>query len=388
MAKRWGKDIFLGYIKMLEEEIARETNLDRLAYLEYSLCSLKGTYYSYFTNPIREIEKTSLRSQLYTIDYNLRIYPKYYEIIEEFFNRTSGLQKKNTESFKVSGSMPTNVFDSLTTTTLTVDEAIEGTRAFYSGFDRGINERFKKIFAYRDKFLFTIPKKQRNVFLDKKGNTGDSYFVSGLDKTFILVRDCENEETFTSLVHEYGHAIKNDYVPRYVTVDGGQNFFYEVESIFPEICASYDNPLGFGDGVVAASFFDRFQTYFDMADDLNSHRKISQLYAKKRYRVSDDFKKELEDYAELTKFGLDSSLDCEIDGDGVYVLSYIVALELFHIYKQDKKEALRIFKEILKIKNPDDSLTRIKSLIRLNEHAAEECELAIDERTKVLSKVK
>jgi predicted nucleic acid-binding protein len=79
-------------------------------------------------------------------------------------------------------------------------------------------------------------------------------------------------------------------------------------------------------------------------------------------------------------------LNTTIEDQGVYVISYIVALELFNIYKKNKKEALELFKKFLKYPANEDILTFVVENISINEHASEEAGLVLSKFNKELKK--
>ena len=79
-------------------------------------------------------------------------------------------------------------------------------------------------------------------------------------------------------------------------------------------------------------------------------------------------------------------METDIADSGAYVLSYITALELLHIYREDKKEALKLFKKLLQLKPSMTYLGEVNSIVPLNVYATQETEKIVEDITLSLKR--
>ena len=134
------------------------------------------------------------------------------------------------------------------------------------------------------------------------------------------------------------------------------------------------------------SLYTTLVTYVNNAEYLCLHAPVINAWADNKYVMSNKFFKELEDSYNIDDECFDEVLSTTIEDQGVYVISYVVALELLNIYKSDKKKALELFKSFLKYPANEDVLTFVVENITINEHASEEAGIVLSEFNKQLKK--
>lgn len=102
--------------------------------------------------------------------------------------------------------------------------------------------------------------------------------------------------------------------------------------------------------------------------------------------MNDKFFHDLDYYYDTDKEEFDSVLNTYIDDQGIYIVSYMVAIELFHLYKIDKNKALKIFESILRFPYDGNLKEYICSVLNIGEHLEEESALLIDDLSLALKR--
>lgn len=375
MELTWGRKEFGEQIKKLNQIIENETDLRRKLYLEKVLDATNKLYYETFVTFPRP--KVTAKQRLTSILDSQFLYGRYYSIVRSFFSKVSEhIDTIDNISDELEVINPDGEFDFMNTgATVSFEHILSLVDCFYRGFDEELYQYFLQVYNDRDGTLRCLP-------LDKRESktTGTTLFIDGVKKNFISIYETDPISTYACTVHEYGHAIANLINPE-VSYTDREDLFTEVASIFPELVALYDNGFNFDTIQVLYSLYTTFVTYVNSAEYLCLHTPIVNAWADNKHVMGNKFFEDLEEGYEIDDECFEEALSTTIEDEGIYVISYAVSLELLHIYKRDKKEALELFKKFLKYPAKEDILTFVLENIPINEHASEEA-------IEVLSKFK
>ncbi len=171
-----------------------------------------------------------------------------------------------------------------------------------------------------------------------------------------------------------------------VSYSDREDFFIEVASIFPELVAMYENSGDLDETEVAYYLYTTITENLNSAEFLTLHTPLVNAWAAHKYVMSNSFFDEIDETYDIDEECFEKALSTTIEDEGVYVLSFIVSLELFHTYKQDKKKALELFKRFLNFPAKEDILTFVLENFSLNEHANEEIGIMLKDFNKKLEK--
>lgn len=321
-------------------------------------------------------------NSLYCLECNCKVYERFYSIINEFYNIISNTYCEASDlfSFFERETSKSGNIDSLTGANVSKEHCLSLVNEFYQGLDNDLYKKFKDVYVQRkNRLLFTsdLIRKSNNVVYN-----GYCLFLMGVNENFIKAADSHSIATYYSLVHEYGHAIQGLISPKAFLE---RYFFEEVASLFPEMVAMYEQRESIYSIDSYYSELAYFKAYFESASTLSMHPMLWQI---KRDCEENNWKKFYDDA--YCKLGLDrndvkETIQSNIEDEGIYVLSFTVAIELLNIYKTDKKKALELFKEFLNIDNSRDIWPFVYANFNLNEHVKIEFEEAITGIKKELS---
>jgi len=368
MEGSWGLKDLKKCQKELQVMIDKEDDLRKKAYLMMCYDRNEGTLLEEYGNIDEEI--LSSHNSMCWLGYNCSFYGRFYSIINDFYCelKDSVYKERKLFNFFEQETTKSGNIDSLTGARVSKDYCLSLTSQFYSLFDEDIYSYFKKIYKARSNRLSFFRRAKENVECNQDGSC---LFLSGVNENFIKVFDSQTISTYYSLVHEYGHAIQNMISP---DVNIESHLFEEVASIFPEMVAMYEQQEG---EYAIDTYYNElfcFKDYLEIANSISLHPIIEQYRKKLRCKGKGMFYKKVSAETGLKEEELKDILSIMIDDDGVYVLSFSVALELLHIYKKDKKKALELFKSFLIINNSKDIWPFIYTNFSLNEHAQVEFE--------------
>ena len=377
----WDRSDFSLQLKELKELIDRENDLKRKLYLEKVLDASNKLYYETFVDFPKT--KITAKQRLASILDSSFCYGRYYSIVSNFFNNISEhIDTIDSTSDKLELINPDGNFDFLNTgANISSAKIMSFVDTFYKEFDEELYEYFLQVYRDKEKSLRFLPLDESK---DNKTD-GNTLFIDGVRKNFITVYETTPIGTYECAVHEYGHAIANLINPQ-VSYTEREDFFVEVASIFPELVALYENHCNFDEIQILYSLYTTLVTYVNNAEYLCLHMPVINAWADNKYVMGRKFFDELDKNYDIDEECFEEILTTTIEDQGVYVISYIVALELFNIYKKNKKEALELFKKFLKYPANEDILTFVVENISINEHASEEAGLVLSKFNKELKK--
>lgn len=382
MPYNWNRINFIEQIKILRSMVDKETDCIRKNALQRYLDCADRLYHESFNNFPKA--GYSIEQKLISIIDSRLEYGRYYSIISSFLEDANSLDRKAQEianlmdKFEEDSSNPKLESD----TYISHCKAVSLVHSFYKKFDEELYMFFCKAFEDRFECLKFSDDKIKEETFDASGST---LFIGGVNKNFITLTEENDVSLYESIVHEYGHAIQNIINPE-VNFTYREDFFAEVAAIFPELVAMYENEPGFCDVQNQYSRYLTFLSYWDCADDLDSHMPIANIWHDNNHNFNNEFYKKLKNELNLSKSDFKRIVDVTLELQGVYILSYITALELLHIYKQDKKKALELFKGLLKVPANVNVIEYILSKIGLNVHAKDELISLMDDMELALTK--
>ena len=378
MKVTWDSKDFTDQISILEKMVESEKDVRRQCYLKKVLDATLKIYHETFGSSPRP--KVTARQRLSAILDSTLSYSRYYSIVSSFFKETVDffplIDKISAELEKID---PDGNFDFLNTgATFSDNQILSLVDNFYANFDNELYLWFLEAFKDRE---HTVKFKDLK---DNNGKTdGTTIFIDGVRKNFITIYRRDNVETYQCAVHEYGHVIASLINPE-VSYTDRDDFFTEVASIFPELVALYENGTNEERIQNLYHLYTTFVTYIDSAEYLCLHSPVLNTWADNKYKMSTTFFNTLKKDYDIDEECFEETLSTTIEDDGIYVLSFIVAVELFHIYKEDKKKALEIFKNLLSYPAKEDILPFIIENIPINSHIGEELELLLQNFHKEL----
>lgn len=381
MAYFWGYDEFVEQAKALQRLIENETDFKRKMYLKKVADTTDKLFHDTFNNfP----SSTITAKQRFSNILNSRLtYGRYYSIIGEFFNSCTEhldfIDDISTQLEKIDKNSKDDFLH--TGTQVSHSKTLSLVNSFYRNFDNELYQVFSSVYVDRHHNVRFVQKEENS---EDKSN-GNTIFIDGVKKNFLSICDIAPLDNYGCAVHEYGHSIQNMINPE-VAYSEREDFFAEVAAIFPELVAIYESKKYFDETDVAYYLYTLVVTYLDFAEFLTLHTPLISAWADNKYVMSNKFFTEIEEYYEVDDECFEKTLSTTIEDEGVYVLSFIVSLELFHLYKQDKKYALELFKEFLKYSAKEDILTFILEKFSLNSHAGEEIEIILNDFNKKLEK--
>ena len=111
---------------------------------------------------------------------------------------------------------------------------------------------------------------------------------------------------------------------------------------------------------------------------------ILQFWKSNGYKADKKFFDEIKEFCGLNHKEIRELLEISLVNDGKYILSTIAALEFLHIYREDKKEALKLFKYFLKKGANKDRLAFLSKNIEFNENASIEADIVANDMVLAL----
>lgn len=375
MKYNWTTADFLKQIDLLRVLIQKERNPERKYYLEKVLDSSQYIFHQKFSQFKEPTE--SIKQRLCNINDERLSYGRYYSIIQDFYFSLEPLEDKIAEVEVMIESSFGDDFDisNITGAYVTNDKAISLTKVFYTNLDQDLLPYFNE--AFNDRFT-TLRFNGHVGPYTLKSTDGNTTFIDGVRKNFINICKTRSASKIFTLIHEYGHATKNLYYPEkaYSNDDG---LFEEVDGIFPELIALEENVGNLPPLFIAFQKYTTLITYYNNADALVLHNIILNSWKDHNYRTNNSFTKYLKREYDIEEEVLQTALETTLFDEGTYVISYLVAMELLHIYKKDKKQALTLYKEFLNIPADKDIFPFVTKLIAINKNILSEATSVVDE---------
>ena len=235
---------------------------------------------------------------------------------------------------------------------LSKKDILELTHDFYKQLD-------KTIYGY---FMKNWRKNHINFERYNKDFLGETVFIKSLCESFIRVDRVFTSEDLLTSVHEYGHAISFQINPNNIIKN--KDLFTEIESLFFELVASdfFTKSIGPEYTYSKAHYFN---TCIKMASQIETYLKLIQ--EEKKLGRSFISNKELKNIGKIYNISpeeIECYLRKPLSYSHYYLTSYLFAVELYNLYKEDKEKALTLLQKIIRLKDlqPEQYYYNIKRL--------------------------
>ena len=227
------------------------------------------------------------------------------------------------------------------------EEIFDLMRDFFKSVGKEVFKYYEEVDKTRDKSL--------NLDKNMDATDGLTYCIPVLNKRYMTVGTFgDNRDILSTLTHEYGHSIATIINPkRYVNDD----FYIEIESLFFELIGLdyyYDITK---DNFYADSLKDKITTYYWNANNVTAMKRISDKTFI-NMNSPETSKRLCKKY--LKQEGFDPEcITIDVDDKMKYLFSYIVAVELFETYKEDKELSIELLKKMI---NRDKGISEYNSI--------------------------
>ena len=380
MICNWGKKEFLKQRDTLVKLIEEEKDPIKKDYLNTVLNSVNSLIMETF-EPTPSY-RSCKNNYICNVVGSVTLANSYYSILSDYYYGLEGMiqDMENIHALLAKRIKSKYSLNELGDSRTTPRMAYRYVRDFYKQLDPDLYRWFMEV--EKNSFV-SFPSKNCST-LDSDSD-GESFYIDGVKANFITVRNSRDARMYHNLVHEYGHAIKNmvDPVSAYTNEN---DYFAELPSIFPELLALESNVPNYPQIIVDYLKYSTFLDYFNDAYYLNTHQYIKHQLQGSNFKSTLPFYYRLYKEEGITPNDFSTAIKKDIVSDGAYVLSYIAALELLHIYRKDKKKALELFKELLRIAPSSHYLGDVSSIIPLNVNAREESERVVKTLSRSLRK--
>ena len=335
-------------------ELIRATNdMKRKIFLQNCLADLDD---SIFSMTIKKNIKQSVDQNMLMHISDYLSYPREYKLSTKFYSycATKDQQMDEIDLSLISKFGEDIEIAKATGAYISEDQALSIMDSFFKQLDSELYKTFCEVFKDRFQYLRFRPSVE---------DDGKTLFVYGTRKNYITVQNSKEGKKLFSLIHEYAHAIHNLLLPENSYESIGCNYV-EVPSIFLELVALYENPAQFNPIYIAYLNYITLTTYVDCSFQLQMQEPIINLWRSCNCKTNKYFFDLLEERCDINRDEFKEIMNCSINEEGIYVVSYYVALKLLAIYKKDKKRALELYKEFLILPTNLDVSVFVENLIK------------------------
>lgn len=365
MEYNWNINSLIKDKKIIEEKYKQETDLSK----KYKLLMYLNDINTHIKIRKERVAK-DMESFNFSVHYKEYFFnERYYDLISHYYLLNNKKLKQQNLSLKtIEKSFITYLSGDLKR--YSNDECFEIAKELYGDTNNSIYKNFLKIYKNRKQIF-----KTSDTLFDNRGIAGYCIFVPEINNPYIEIYNMDGISKVNTTIHELAHSIMNLKFPER-TSNSKDYFGNEIESLFFEMV--FQNGLG--------QQIDKMESEFLSAEDIYSthitasevyfHQKIMQNIKYNKIDINKEFYKVIREKLKLTKRETNIIINRNINDQGQYVIGHIIALELYKIYKQDKKEALQLLDKILK--NYElDTLQNISQYMNiydnLNKNLTEEC---------------
>lgn len=341
MKYSWKDKNIVSDIKRLEKLASSEKDIRKKCYYIRTIDYLNATLDENMLSNI-DVKKTK-NHMMCDIQESIKFYKRYYDLIEMFYsicNKSydvmSGLYNESCDldyKFKY----------------IKHEDTLSLVHDFYKVVDKEFFDCFLRIYNNRYKL---IRFSNSDIYLNGIITSGSCVSVGGLDKCYITVSNDRGVLKPINLSHECGHGILNIYNSN-LLYNQKDEFASEIGSIFFELAFNYDIGKNFDSFDSALNNIQELSDRIDITNSLMIHRVLVKVWEKNNYKVDNNFYKIAKQEYNLTRERVDTALNTSITNEGVYAIDYMIALNILNIYRQDKKSAIKLLKDITNYDNYD-----------------------------------
>ncbi len=372
------KDLF-NEKKKLINIISSEKDINKRKYMELVLESLND-----YINGIRGnsfAENLTFNDKLMIVDNELVTLNRHYSLVDMFFDKTFRFMDRidcleDKLEYLEKGKLRNII---LGNAKISNNRAMTLTDQFYREFAPNLYPIFRYAYNQRQNSV-------RFVKYLRPENEADSIYFDVIDRYFINIIGGNSISKLFNAIHEYGHVTAAILNPE-IRILPEYELFSEVESLFPELVAKYKNIANFDEFSVLMSRYSELVSFIGNATNITCHKPFVNLWKEHNHKANKRYFKDIEEYYDLDKEMVSSALDTQVSMEGDYVVSYLVAIELFDIYKKDQNKALKLYEEFLKLSYNADPYEFFNANLNLGEHIEEYAETLINDVDKQLKKV-
>lgn len=331
-------------VKALEKMYKEEQNPALREQIAYYIMEAKACIFE----EENEVEQEESENGLDVLTRMVPIFRVYYPHINDFRKKLTRFIKKQ-ETLPLINSQNEGL-------ELRKEDIMDLVNELYKSIGGDIYEHFCKVYNNRHKWI---------RYIADEIDYANMIFIPGVNKPYMTLGATGKDRYRNDLIdaaHEMGHGLVSLMSPeRYY---GDDYFFNEIETTFFELIAQDFFAKELGD----TGFYDdeeaRLETYYCTAEDILANQRL----VDKRYSLGNPTKEEL--FNAIANKQLQGMLlasdEADIQKDIKYLFSYIVAIELYEIYKQDPKTALEMLKAILVKKEKESEYTNITRIVTPN----------------------
>lgn len=232
---------------------------------------------------------------------------------------------------------------------------LEITHDFYQSLDKNFYSKFLKLYNKADS----------HVFFDQTRNDGEgiTYYLKNLNEVIMFIyRDCTINDIFTT-IHESGHAIGVFINPQ--NMHHQKYFFGEIESIFMELIAAEYLESIFKNGYSILNRIKRHDHYCSKGIDIVDRITLVEFNAKiNGFKNGKALKSTAYNKFMISNNELKKLLNISDLYNESAVISYMFAINLYYLYREDSEKALYILNQIilLQCESTEEYYYRIQEL--------------------------
>lgn len=330
----WTNKDIIRDIKRIEKLASIEKDIRKKCYYIRTIDYLNATLDENMLSNI-DVKKTK-NHMMCDIQESIKFYKRYYDLIEMFYsicNKSydvmSGLYNESCDldyKFKY----------------IKHEDTLSLVHDFYKVVDKEFFDCFLRIYNNRYKL---IRFSNSDIYLNGLVTSGSCVSVGGLDKCYITVSNDRGVLKPINLSHECGHGILNIYNSN-LLYNQKDEFASEIGSIFFELAFNYDIGKNFDSFDSALNNIQELFDRFNITSSLMLHQVLVKVWEKNNYKVDNNFYKIARQEYNLNREKVDEALNTSLTNEGVYAIDYMIALNILNIYKQDKKSAIKLLKDI------------------------------------------
>lgn len=323
MAKyNWTVDTLQMRLDYLRDLYEKETDEEKKQMIAYDIENLDNYIDCYFDFDIGEMP--SFCEKFQAIKANLKSLKFLWSDYNEFYDETVSTKLPDLEIKRCS---------------LSKDDLLSLTHDFYKSLNRYFFGNFMKNFRMRRDHIKFV----NEIENDAGGITTP---IMTTKEAYIKICRLNTIEDYISVVHEYGHAITLQINPYHLSYD--KRYFVEATPIFMEFLASdfYQRQTNNNEAPIFT-----IDKHLEYIDDAKKIKMILSLIEEEE-KLSQEFSstKEMRKHLNHNLFTdkcFDESFNFANNPDEEYLASYMIAIELYMLYKEDKDKALDILKRII-----------------------------------------
>lgn len=334
---------------------------------------MNALYYNYFFAPDFSNKTNLLNENIYSLISYDRFVPyitNSHSTFNSYINKVDEIKKKYKRDISTLEEFQKVPFSHEEKMTLIHD--------FFKDLDSELFNFFLKLYNLRKTNVWFVDAKA-------KVSRSDCLSLAIINESFLRVCGGNTIEVITNLAHECGHAISFLMNPSW-NYNNEKDFFAEVESFFIELLSMDYFYLTTRNEDIELQKQELFSVMATVEDALTMQEFITEIYLKNGLKKDSTFFKKLKTELMINKNIFNNIMQVAFENDGTYLLSFLVAIELFHLYKQDKELAIDYFKKIIMCPIEKDRIIIINKHLEIGKNLDKYCQETILEYEKELKR--